>query len=144
MKKTLLLILLLASVGFGILFYYYKDTIDPGLPIQESPLSFPLTPTTSSNRVRVDSKNNPEISRDFKNQLANSGLVSLDNTTTSGGYALQAWHDENKGGEALLKYDQQQGWVLLSMGGGAWSAESLLTLGVPYSIAKDLVDSLKK
>lgn len=144
MKKILLLILVLICIGFGIWFYYYKNNEGSSLQIRENPFSLPFTPTTSSNPVSSDSKNNPDVIRDFKNQITNSGLISLDNTVISGGYSLQSWHDENKGGEALLKYDQQQGWVLLSMGGGAWSVEDLLAAGVPYTTAKNLVLGLKK
>ena len=107
MKKFLLVILLLATVGFGIWFYYFKNKETSDLPIQlpGNPFSTPSTPVQPHNPLGSDLKNDPEVLRDFKNQIINSNLIILDGTKISNEYALQLWHDENKGGEALLKYD---------------------------------------
>lgn len=55
-------------------------------------------------------------------------------------YALYSWNDENSGGESLFSIDAtSRKWKLLSMGGGVWSVDGLVTFGVPRATAEQLV-----
>ena len=59
-------------------------------------------------------------------------------------YSILPWRTLNEGGQALFKYNSSKGWVLLSGGGGAWTASSLVNdKGVPQAIAEQLVKELK-
>lgn len=71
----------------------------------------------------------------------NPDNIRMGNTVVSGEYALQLWTGDITGGQALLKYDTAQGqWVVVELGGGAWTAESLVELeGVPTDVAAALV-----
>jgi hypothetical protein len=89
---------------------------------------------TSSSKVTVAS--------DFLSQLDNAmaRALTLGKLTVVDGYALQNWSDENMGGQALLRFSPSSGtWVLVSMGGGAWDADSLAAEGVPRAVAALLV-----
>ena len=52
-------------------------------------------------------------------------------------YALQRWRTRYMGGEALLRHGAA-GWKVVTAGGGAPDADSLVGLGVPRSIAEQL------
>ncbi len=84
----------------------------------------------------------PEIAKSMSTQIQNANLITLKGTAIVSIYALQIWGDENKGGEALLRYDSTHGWVLLSMGGGLWAADGLVAYGVPQTVAEQLVANL--
>lgn len=83
----------------------------------------------------------PEIARSFLSQATGADRMTLEGTMVVSSYALQTWGDENMGGEALMQYDASKGWVLVSMGGGAWDVSSLVAIGVPEPIAEQLVAS---
>ena len=89
---------------------------------------------TSSSKVTVASA--------FLSQLdkAKARALTLRKLTVVDGYALQDWSTEHMGGQALLMFSPSSGtWVLMSMGGGAWDADSLVSVGVPRAIAALLV-----
>ena len=66
--------------------------------------------------------------------------VTLGTNVVVGDYSLQLWTDPHGGGEALLKYDSTQNkWILVSWGGGAWSADELVAEGVPQNMAVALL-----
>jgi len=92
--------------------------------------------------LQVASPQDPVVVNDFKNQIQNASLITLGGTIVSQPYALQVWGDENKGGEALLRYATSTGWTLLSLGGGLWTVSGLVEAGVPQDIATQLVAGL--
>ena len=59
-----------------------------------------------------------------------------------GDYALVDITYGQGGGEALLKR-QQERWVIIQQGGGAFAAEQLIDLGVPNETASKLVKALQ-
>jgi hypothetical protein len=80
----------------------------------------------------------------FAAKLASGGNpdnIRMENTVVAGEYALQLWSGDIMSGEALLKYDAtQRQWAVVDLGGGAWTAESLVSIGgVPENIAASLV-----
>lgn len=86
----------------------------------------------------------PAIAQSFLGQIQNPDLIQLQGTAVASDYALQIWEDENKGGEALLRYDPSLGWTLVSLGGGEWSSSALVALGVPPTTAEQLVAASKE
>jgi hypothetical protein len=78
----------------------------------------------------------------FKNKIVpnDKDNTKLRQTVIAGDYALQVWGSDVMGGEALLKYDAAQArWVVLAMGGGAWSVDGLVDEGVPRAAATTLL-----
>jgi hypothetical protein len=151
MKKTLLIfsVLILIVLG-GIVFQLTRNA-----EVAPSPEPLPSNPFPQENENELDSSpvpnqieangTQPEIAYDFKQQIQNADLITVRGTIVVGSYALQTWGDENKGGEALLVYrGEREGWVLLSMGGGAWGVQSLVEEGVPLSTAEALIAGRNK
>jgi len=59
----------------------------------------------------------------------------------SGGYALAAWHVPNSGGEAILKLQANNSWLVVVSGGGVWRADELTRYhGIPSATATALVN----
>lgn len=82
------------------------------------------------------------VASDFLSQLddASARSLTLERLTVVDGYTLQNWGTEHMGGQALLRFDPAAGrWMLLTMGGGAWDADSLVSVGVPRDVAVLLV-----
>jgi hypothetical protein len=53
--------------------------------------------------------------------------AKIGTSSVVGSFAIVSWTQNPMGGEALLKFDAPKGqWVLLELGGGAWSVESLV------------------
>jgi hypothetical protein len=82
----------------------------------------------------------PDIARAFFDQTTHIGSFAVEGTSVSSMYALQDWGNEYSGGEALFEYRGEDGWRLVSMGGGVWSVEGLIAIGVPASDAKRLLE----
>ncbi len=100
------------------------------------------TPGGASVLVRgVASPQDPVVAKDFLGQIQNADQIALGGTVVASPYALQIWGDENKGGEALL-LNASSGWVLVSLGGGEWTALALIQEGVPHDAALQLVAGL--
>lgn len=100
----------------------------------------PAGPSGQGAYFPVASSTTQDVNQDFTAQIQNAGAINLENAVIVSDYALQNWGDENKGGQALLKFDTSTGkWNLLSMGGGAWDVDSLVAEGVPASVAEELI-----
>jgi hypothetical protein len=70
----------------------------------------------------------------------NPDNIKAGQTVAVSGYALQLWTGDNTGGEALLKFDSaQNAWIILDPGGGEWSLEGLVGMGVPQETAQALL-----
>lgn len=63
---------------------------------------------------------------------------SSDLIAVSGDFAVLVWSDENTGGMALLRKEQDGGWQVIVSDGGAFSIEDLIAIGVPQSNANEL------
>lgn len=69
--------------------------------------------------------------------------VTLGATVMADNYALQVWKSGNMGGQALLKYNLEQGlWIFITANGGAWSEAGLVSAGVPSDTAQTLLRGL--
>lgn len=135
MKKIIILLVVLGVATGGWFLYTKKQKEGVSIP-QESSTSVP----TNSGILQVREKPaDSDVTKDFNIQISNGKNLILDKPVISSNYAIQTWSDENKGGQALLKYDPTRGWVLLTMGGGAWSVEDLTKLGVPKEVAVQLL-----
>lgn len=142
MKKILVITGVLVAIVSGATYYFlvYKNQkVTTPITLEEKP----TTQTTSPIQRDISPATNNAVSRDFKTQIQTNESLVLEKPVTASNYALQNWNDENKGGQALLKYNPSQGWVLLTMGGGAWAVSDLIDYGVPRDIAKQLVDGSK-
>ena len=91
---------------------------------------------------QVPSPQDPTVAHAFMAQDNNGGLTTLGGTVIATPYALQIWGDEYMGGEALLKYATSTGWILVSAGGGEWTVDDLVAVGVPQTYAEQLVAGL--
>lgn len=87
---------------------------------------------------------NQKVAENFSQQIQNSNFITLSGTVIISDFALQVWGDENKGGQALLKYDKFTGWRLISLGGGVWSEKDLIDFGVPSTVANRLVRGMSQ
>jgi hypothetical protein len=116
--------------------------------LPSTPSSIPSTiqsRTQSGTSVRiqnVSSPQNPEVAKDFLGEIQNADQIALGGTVVVSPYALQIWGDTNKGGEALLEDESSTGWMLISLGGGEWTVLALVQVGVPVSLAQQLVAGL--
>jgi len=134
--KTFLKILLIALFFLvllgAILFKLFYSPSQP--PQADTGTQFPIVTDTQSKEVN-------EVQAAFLQQIDNADKINLANAKVVYPYALQNWNDENKGGQALLKFDSGKGWQLVNLGGGAWDVESLVAVGVPEDIAHSLIGS---
>lgn len=139
---TIGMIFVIGFIGVGIWFFMSPK---PASQTTGTGIAFPVATSTATGQTQPvpnqpeAAGTQPEISQAFLGQIQNSDLITLKGTTIVSTFALQTWGDENKGGEALLQYDSSRGWVLISMGGGAWSVSSLVSVGVPQSVAEQLI-----
>lgn len=143
MKKILTITCILVALVSGATYYFlvYKNQeVSTPITLQEKPTTQIAPPVQRDISLLKDNI----VSRDFKTQIIMNESLVLENPVISSNYALQNWNDENKGGQALLKYNPSQGWVLVSMGGGVWGVSDLVDVGVPRDIARQLVDGSKK
>lgn len=145
MKKFFIILGILLVIG-GMGFYVWTLFSQPPQGAVNPPHpSLPFAPSVTSPNQPIPNQQaavgtQAQIARSFTSQIQNAGSIKLYGTTVVAAYALQEWGDENKGGEALFKYDPSQGWVLLSMGGGAWSVSGLVQLfNVPQNVAEQLI-----
>lgn len=149
--KTFLIIIggivIIGLIWIGILLTSPKTPQPTNITGSTLPVASSTNTTTGQNQPIPNQQQvagtQPEIAQSFRGQIQNASLITLRGTTIVSTYALQEWGDENKGGQALLEYSPSQGWVLISMGGGAWSVSSLTQIGVPQLIAEQLVAGSK-
>lgn len=139
MKKNIILIIVVVVACAGGWYYYSLNNAPSGTPVgtQNNP-GTPIIQVKQPEKVSEISKNK-DVTNDFNVQINGGGRLTLDEPVVASQYAIQTWSDENKGGQALLHYKQGQGWVLITMGGGAWSVDDLTKLGVPQETAKELL-----
>jgi hypothetical protein len=158
MKKIIsfvfIIVLIVGLVVFGVWFLKQKKSLNENpsqntptktLPVVTNNPSQGTPPEQPSNPVIQNNKdpNNGIVVSNFLHQIKNSTAIKLYGTVIDSNYALQEWGDNNKGGQALLQYTDAGGWTLISMGGGVWDVNGLISFGVPVSIAKNLVNRLK-
>ena len=133
------------------LWFYTAPKVPQPTTGTETPVVTGQPSQTASSTTTTPAQNQPipnqtssagtqsEIAHALIGQIQNPNLITLKGTTIVSTYALQAWGDENRGGEALLQYNPPNGWLLLSMGGGVWDVSSLVAASVPQSIAEQLI-----
>ncbi len=143
MNKNIIIATIIIIGMFGILFFYFRDT-QPGKQTKQQPQqTLPIGAKTDQPIIKSDTTENTEEStsvvNDFILQTPESNKYTLYKTTIVSNFALQEWGNGETGGQALLK-KSQNGWVLLSSGGGAWNVDGLMKFGVPRGAAKRLVD----
>ncbi|OGC87793.1 hypothetical protein A3D70_00625 [Candidatus Adlerbacteria bacterium RIFCSPHIGHO2_02_FULL_54_18] len=139
-KKIIIPALLLVAVAVvGALFF-----LRPSAP---APITQNNIPPVDNSTVSVPPSDADELAVQAAYQRAlykdNFDNVRLYQTVVSGSYALQEWRGDTVGGEALLKFDTiQNEWVIVSPGGGAWSVDGLVEMGVPQAIAAGLLSGM--
>jgi len=146
MKKYIIGILIIVIITVIVWFFMFKNKNLPQTTVVKLDTNNQIDTNQPKTSPNVKKQNTPEIvnpvvAKDFKSQITNSNMITLYNTTVTDNYALQEWGDANKGGVALLKYQDNQGWLLLSLGGGAWDLPSLLEIGVPKLAAEKLLET---
>lgn len=101
----------------------------------------PSTPAPSQPvpNQKQSAGNQPQIVQAFHAQVRNGRSYTLRGTIIVSTWALQSWNTEHTGGEALFSYSPSQGWKLVDMGGGAWSAPGLATKGMPRPVADQII-----
>lgn len=136
MKKNFIIIgILVVLIGLLIAWFLLFRNTAPVTQNSNEPSSvLPITNDRTQRGVLEQ-----KIINDFRVQIQNTDAITLYNTIIAGNYALQVWGDENKGGQALLQYKEGQGWLILTMGGGAWDIEGLVGSGVPRVLAEELI-----
>lgn len=152
MKPLFVTIGVVIFTGISVWLWFYTALKVPQLTTgTETPVVTWQSSQTASSTTTTSVQNQPipnqtsstgtqsEIAHALTGQIQNSNSITLKGTTVVSIYALQAWGDENRGGEALLLYDSSGGWLLLSMGGGVWDVSSLVAAGVPQSVAEQLI-----
>ena len=150
MKKVLVITIAVVII-LVIVAYFVSD--------KSSTTTTPVLPENITEEISEEFSNNPiEITQDspitkeyhsneeikelvYDTLSSNMPFITTGSTTVEGNYALQIWFDENVGGESLLKYDTDKGWVVMSQGGGAWSVDTLIEQGVPKSVAEGLIEN---
>jgi len=157
MKKIILVIAIVVVIGLIIWGVWFlvppKNSNSANLPNQGGslPTTPPLIPSTIQSKTEsgssvpvqnISSPQNSEVAKDFLGEIQNANQIALGGTVVASPYALQIWGDVNKGGEALLEYEPSTGWTLVSFGGGEWTVLALAQVGVPVSLAEQLVAGL--
>lgn len=134
---VIIIILLLGAGGWYFYFRKQPEVASPITPINVLPQKQQIPPGEIKSN---DTSKNAAVTNDFKIQIQGGEKLVLDKPVIASQYAIQTWSDENKGGQALLEYRSGQGWLLVTMGGGAWSVDDLMKLGVPQATAKQLLE----
>lgn len=110
------------------------------LPIQQTPPTSSTVPSYTSTVSVPGVPTDAAVAATLRSKIADGEPTTLYGNVVVENYALQVWGNPVGGGQALLKRDSVQGqWVLVSWGGGAWSAEGLVEQGVPQEVAASLV-----
>jgi len=151
MKKIFIISFVVMIGVFASLLFFQSEKGSEQIDNTNHPVSATSLPVTGQSELQTQPIPNqkeidgtqPEIANSVLAQIENKDFITLKGTTVVSLYALQIWGDKNKGGEALLKYDASKGWVLVSMGGGAWGVASLVEFGVPKLIAEQLIAGRK-
>jgi hypothetical protein len=105
----------------GVVDHNPQDTPSQTLPVvTNNPSQGIPMPEQPSNPVIQNNKdpNKKVVASNFLRSIKNPDNIKLFRSAIESDYALQEWGDDNKGGQALLKYTDANGWVLVSMGGG--------------------------
>jgi len=138
----ILVVFLFIIIGaFGVSFLLRPS--NPAPIVQQGDSSQPISSTISVPADRLKEA----VQFAFRNELAKheSDNTKLYETSIVEDYALQVWVGDIMGGQALLKYDDSQSrWILLDGGGGAWSVDTLVDVGVPEDIAVQLLAGLSR
>ncbi len=99
----------------------------------------------TSTEIPAEWKPIQETYKTVVEQDGNQDNIKLGRTAVTEEWALQDWVGDETGGEALLKYDAEtKVWVVVDSGGGAWSVEGLVQLGVPEAVAVSLLSNLRQ
>ena len=132
------LILVLGAVTIAFLFP--RDTYEA----EETPSTpFILTPETNikDSATVPGAQTQAAIEDEFHETVEDSDRLTLPKMAVMGVYALTVYQDENIGGMALLKYENDQ-WVFVAGDGGVFSLTRLQELGVPLEAAEELLGAL--
>lgn len=135
---------LVVIIGLGIGAMFFLRSIPAPLEEGSAPVSTPSNTTNSTVVVPAD-RSNESVRAAFQSEIApyDDDHTKLYKTVVVGEYAIQVWSGDNKGGQALLKYEVGQSqWVLISGGGGVWSLAGLVEMGVPQDTATALLQGL--
>jgi hypothetical protein len=138
MKKLiaiLFFLVLTAVIVYGV--------IRPQEPVQDGPAqpTTVLFPSSSTVPVAERSQTEEQIKSVFYADSSAAGFAT-DAIAVSGDFALTIWSDENTGGMALFRHEQNGNWTLILSDGGALSRDDLLALGVPQANATELISLL--
>lgn len=132
-------------IAWGLWFFAFSKSSNPNTATHLGSLPPVQSQTQSGASASVQgisNPQNPQVANDFIGAIQNANQIALGGTVVVSPYALQVWGDANKGGEALLEYASSTGWTLMSLGGGEWTALSLMQEGVPVAVAQQLVAGL--
>lgn len=122
-------ILLIVVGGY---WYYHKRAAEKGIAVEKNRAE------EARNSARISTTSTkPEVAQAFRRQIQHKNSHTVDSTVVISDYALLTLLvGEHGGGQAVLKFDSSNGWVLLSSSGGAVGLLDLIALGVPQSIAE--------
>ncbi len=153
---VLIVICILVILGVAAVLFWPRATMPvpnetPGLPVSGNS----NTNGTVSIPVQNEGGGNSQLSAEQRAVQetywapfvtdGNNDNVRLGNTAVVEEWALQKWVGDETGGEALLRYDSvSKAWVVVDVGGGAWSVDALVRAGVPESVAGSLLSKLRQ
>lgn len=149
MKKNIIIIasVLVAVLLVGYFFLGGKELIAPSTPKDPLPSGNNSGNTqgnplgqTGTTVVEGDNATTLQVARDFRTQYNNPSAV-LDKTVVVHPYALLSWHDENVAATSILHYSSNGQWVLVGGEGGVIDEQVLVYFGVPFSVAKKLMEA---
>lgn len=156
MNRNLYLVLgvaALMALGFGAWFLrpFLASNAPPAQETQTAPLPgssdtyIPYPSATSGSSVGTPEEQAARAAYEAALSTDNPDNIKAQQTVAESGYALQLWSGDSTGGQALLKFDSAQNtWVILDPGGGQWSLEGLVGMGVPQETAQALLKRVSR
>jgi hypothetical protein len=138
-----LLAILLGAVVAGVYFLRPAPAVTP----QPNQQGVRITPVDDPYASQSGTQSKEAVQAAYRNALLKDNVdnIKLYQTTVSGRYALQSWRGDNSGGAALLKFDSVQNkWTIVNPGGGAWTVDALVEMGVPQDTASALLANMPR
>lgn len=145
MRKVISIIIGLVVFGgifTGLMFALFGEKDSGGLPNIEQQIYFASTTATLTPVQQEEIK--AQIIGEFHQNVPDSSDVVLSHTVIVEPYALADWTDENTGGQVIMKYETGRGWVIVLIDGGVFGEADLTAVGVPSSIASELVRQIQR
>jgi hypothetical protein len=139
MNRAAFIILVMILLIGGLAWWFLMPSIAPTMP-QQQVGTYPNSYGISIGSSPASAEQEVKITFEQEQAQGHPDNIKTGKTVVVDDWALQLWTGDIMGGEALYHFDTVKSkWVMVEFGGGSWSLEGLVFVGVPQKTAQAII-----